>query len=61
VPALPSSILEPLADQLCLLILDAYDRLFGLELDHLSVDSCITKAPLTTTSQADRSWPNARW
>jgi hypothetical protein len=26
-------------------VLDAYDRLFGLELDHLAVDGCITKAP----------------
>ena len=23
----------------------AYDRLFGLELNHLAVDGCITKAP----------------
>jgi hypothetical protein len=26
-------------------VLAAYDQLFGLELDHLTVDSCITKAP----------------
>jgi hypothetical protein len=26
-------------------VLVAYDRLFGLELEHLAVDGCITKAP----------------
>jgi transposase len=26
-------------------VLGAYDRLFGLELDHLAVDGCITEAP----------------
>jgi hypothetical protein len=26
-------------------VLAAYDRLFGLELEHLAVDGCITKAP----------------
>jgi transposase len=34
-----------LADRLRLAVLGAYDRLFGLELEHLAVDSCITKAP----------------
>ena len=34
-----------LAEQLRLAVLAAYDRLFGLELDHLVVDGCITKAP----------------
>jgi transposase len=33
------------AEQLRLLVLAAYDRLFGLELEHLAVDGCITKAP----------------
>jgi transposase len=33
------------ADQLRLLVLAAYDRLFGLELEQLAVDSCTTKAP----------------
>jgi len=33
------------AEQLRLLVLAAYDQLFGLELAHLAVDSCITKAP----------------
>jgi transposase len=34
-----------LAEQLRLLVLGAYDQLFGLELEHLAVDSCTTKAP----------------
>jgi transposase len=33
------------ADQLRLVVLAAYDRLFGLELAHLAVDGCTTKAP----------------
>jgi transposase len=33
------------AEQLRLAVLGAYDRLFGLELEHLAVDGCITKAP----------------
>jgi hypothetical protein len=33
------------ADQLHRLTVAAYDRLIGLELDHLVVDGCITKAP----------------
>jgi transposase len=33
------------AEQLRLLVLAAYDQLFGLELTHLVVDGCITKAP----------------
>jgi transposase len=33
------------AEQLRLLVLAAYDRLFGLELEQLAVDSCTTKAP----------------
>jgi transposase len=33
------------ANQLRLAVLAAYDRLFGLELEHLAVDSCTTKAP----------------
>jgi transposase len=33
------------AERLRLAVLAAYDRLFGLELAHLSVDGCITKAP----------------
>ena len=34
-----------LTEQLRLLVLAAYDRLFGLELEHLAVDGCTTKAP----------------
>jgi transposase len=34
-----------IADQLCLLVLGAYDRMLGLELEQLAVDSCTTKAP----------------
>ena len=33
------------AEQLRLLVLGAYDQLFGLELEQLAVDSCMTKAP----------------
>jgi hypothetical protein len=33
------------AEPLRLALLGAYDRLFGLELEHLAVDGCITKAP----------------
>jgi hypothetical protein len=33
------------AEQLRLGVLAAYDRLFALELEHLAVDGCITKAP----------------
>jgi transposase len=32
-------------DRLRRAVLVAYDRLFGLELEHLAVDGCITKAP----------------
>ena len=34
-----------IADQLRRAVLVAYDQLFGLELEHLAVDGCITKAP----------------
>jgi transposase len=33
------------AEQLHLAVLAAYDRLFGLEMEQLAVDGCITKAP----------------
>ena len=33
------------AEQLRRAVLAAYDRLFGLEMEHLVVDGCITKAP----------------
>ena len=34
-----------IVEQLRLVVLGAYDRLFGLELEQLAVDGCITKAP----------------
>jgi hypothetical protein len=34
-----------LADRLRLAVLGAYQRLFGLEPEHLAVDGCTTKAP----------------
>jgi transposase len=34
-----------IAERLRLAVLGAYDRLFGLDLEHLAVDGCITKAP----------------
>jgi transposase len=34
-----------LAERLRGVVLAAYDRLFGLELEHISVDGCTTKAP----------------
>jgi transposase len=38
-------IIAGLADQLQLAVLAAYDRMLGLELEHLAVDGCTTKAP----------------
>jgi hypothetical protein len=38
-------ITQGLAERLRLEVLGAYDQLFGLELQHLAVDGCITKAP----------------
>jgi len=32
-------------DQFQVIVLDAYDRMLGLDLDHLAVDGCITEAP----------------
>jgi hypothetical protein len=32
------------AERLWCAVLGAYDRLLGLEVDHLAVDGCITKA-----------------
>ena len=34
-----------MAEQLCLLVLGAYDRMLGLGLEQLAVDSCTTKSP----------------
>jgi hypothetical protein len=33
------------ADELCQIVLKAYDRIIGLELSEVAVDCCITKAP----------------
>jgi transposase len=44
------------AEHLGLAVLGAYQQLFGLELEHLAVDGCITKAPA-----AGRSPGRARW
>lgn len=45
-------------DQLATVVEDAYDRMIGLNLAHLAVDGCITKAPcggeLTGRSPVDR-------
>ena len=38
------------AEQLRLVVLAAYDQLFGLELAHLAVDGCTTKAPAAARS-----------
>ena len=40
-----SRIRAGVVEQLRLAVLAAYDRLFGLELEQLAVDGCITKAP----------------
>jgi transposase len=40
------------AEQLRLAVLAAYERLFGLETEHLAVDGCITKAPCGGSSAA---------
>ena len=34
-----------MAERLRLAVLAAYDRMHGLQLEHLAVDGCITKAP----------------
>lgn len=39
-----------LAEQLHLLVLSAYDRMLGLQLDTLAVDGCITKPPAAANS-----------
>jgi hypothetical protein len=39
------SVRAGVAERLRLAVLGAYQRLFGLEPEHLAVDGCITKAP----------------
>jgi transposase len=48
-----------LAEQVRLLVLTAYDRLFGLELEHLAVDGCITKAPCGGQTAGPSRWTAA--
>jgi transposase len=47
------------AEQLRRVVLGADDRLFGLRLDHLAVDSCTTKAPCGGQTAGQAPW--ARW
>jgi transposase len=58
-----------LTEQLRCAALGAYERLFGLELEHLAVDGCITKSPCggrvatrckPAPVQASRRWPVER-
>ena len=45
------------AERLRLAVLAAYDRMLGLQLEHLAVDGCITKAPCG----GQTAGPQARW
>ena len=47
------------AEQLRRAVLAAYDRLFGLELEHLVVDGCITRRPAAGRSRAPARWTAA--
>ena len=47
------------ADQLRRAVLVAYDQLFGLELEHLAVDGCITKAPCGGQVAGPARWTGA--
>jgi hypothetical protein len=47
------------AEQLRRLVPGAYDRLFGLELEQLAVDGCITKAPAAARSPGPARWTGA--
>jgi hypothetical protein len=44
------------AEQVRLLVLAAYDRMHGLQLVHLAVDGCITKAPAAARSPGQARW-----
>ena len=44
------------AEQLRLAVLAAYDRLFGLELEQLAVDGCITRRPAAARSPGQARW-----
>ena len=43
-------------DRLRRAVLGAYDRLFGLELEHLAVDSCITRHPAAARPPGPAQW-----
>jgi transposase len=45
-----------LAERLRMAVLGAYDRLFGLELDHLAVDCCITRHPAAARPPGPARW-----
>jgi hypothetical protein len=44
------------AEQLRLAVLAAYDRMHGLQLEHLAVHGCITKAPCGGESAGPSRW-----
>jgi transposase len=48
-----------LAERLRLAVLAAYDRMLGLELEHLAVDGCITKAPAAARAPGQARWTAA--
>jgi transposase len=48
-----------IADQLRLLVLAAYDQLFGLELAHLAVDGCTPKHPAAARPPGPARWTAA--
>ena len=52
-------IAQGLAEQLHLAVLGAYERLFGLELEHLAVDGCITRRPAAARSPGPARWTAA--
>src|SRR6266511_3104458 len=45
-----------IAEQVHAVALRAYDLIIGLELDHISVDGCITKAPAAVTRPDRPQW-----
>jgi hypothetical protein len=46
-------------DALRKLVLEAYDRLIGLELDDVVIDGCITKAPVAARALVEAWWIRA--
>jgi hypothetical protein len=45
-----------LAERLRLAVLGAYDRLFGLELEHLAVDAAAPRRPAVARSPGQARW-----